>query len=139
MIGRALTPEAKRAVVERILRAWLAKPDLRLGQLLVSSCERVTPPLPLFSVEDEALAGVVERAACPPPPHDLTPSEVALARMLDAWEAWPGRIAEGRDTGPTLVMVELHEVLYRHGLISPGALTENGAALRDRARKAGVL
>ena len=76
---------------------------------------------------------------CDKPPHDLTPSEVALARMLDAWEAWPGRIAEGRDTGPTLVMVELHEVLYRHGLISPGALTEDGAALRDRARKAGVL
>lgn len=92
----------------------------------------------VYSVEDEALAGVVERAACPPP-HDLTDSEVALSRMLDAWEGWPGRIAEGRDTGPTMVMVELHEVLYRHGLISPGAMTEDGAALRDRARKAGVL
>ena len=138
MIGRALTPEAKRAVVERILRAWLAKPDLRLGQMIEAARDRYAPLTDLFHLEDEALAEAVEHLS-PPPAHDLTDSEVALARMLDAWEAWPGRIAEGRDTGPTLVMVELHEALYRHGLISPGALTEDGAALRDRARKAGVL
>ena len=138
MIGRALTPEAKRAVVERILRAWLAKPDLRLGQLLYHALIQFDPRCEVRAAEDETLTAAVELFAGPAP-HDLTPSEVALARMLDAWEAWPGRIAEGRDTGPTLAMVELHEVLYRHGLISPGALTEDGDALLDRARKAGVL
>ena len=138
MIGRALTPEAKRAVVERILRAWLAKPALRLGQLLYHAMVKHDPRCEVRAAEDEVLTSAVEAFACPAP-HDLTPSEVTLAKMLDAWEAWPGRIAEGRDTGPTMVMVELHEVLYRHGLISPGALTEDGAALRDRARKAGVL
>ena len=30
-----------------------------------------------------------------PPAHDLTPSEVFLAKVLAAWEAWPGRAAGG--------------------------------------------
>jgi hypothetical protein len=61
--GRALTPKQKRDAVERLLAAWQAKPDLRLGQLLVVACEHRTPPLPLFAVEDADLVAIVEAFA----------------------------------------------------------------------------
>ena len=71
-----------------------------------------------------------------PPAPTLTPSEVALSKVLAAWVEWPGR--KGDDTAD-LQMVAIHEALYRVQLISPGDVTEFGAALLDRARKAGVL
>lgn len=61
--GRALTPEQKRDAVERLLVAWEARPDLRLGQLLVVACEHRTPPRPLFAVEDADLVAYVEAFA----------------------------------------------------------------------------
>lgn len=83
MKGRAITPEAKRAVVERLLRAWLAAPHLRLGQLLIAACEHRARPVDPFHVEDESLAALVEELS-PPAPHDLTPSAVALAKVIGA-------------------------------------------------------
>ena len=69
--GRAYTPEAKRAVVERFLAAWLRTPDLRFGQLLSNAGP--TRPIgregwvcvDLFNVEDEPLIAMVERFAEP--------------------------------------------------------------------------
>ena len=71
-----------------------------------------------------------------PPAHDLTPSEVFLAKVLAAWEAWPGRAAGG-SLGEEAT--EVHEGLYRAQMIAPGDFTTEGAALLARARKAGVL
>ncbi len=73
----------------------------------------------------------------PPQPPPMTPSEVALAKVLAAWEEWPGRGEE--QGGAMLAMCAIHETLYRNRLISPGDITEEGAALLDRARKAGVV
>lgn len=58
--GRADTPEAKRAIIERILRVWCESASpLRLGQLLENAMSRVDSGL--FYVEDESLAIAVER------------------------------------------------------------------------------
>ncbi len=59
--GRAVTPEAKRAVIERILAAWEKVPARRLGQLLMRAGEMEDPLMPLRFVEDERLAGNVEK------------------------------------------------------------------------------
>lgn len=59
--GRALTPEQKRAIIERVLAAWEASPQLRLGQLIVNTLGRnPAHPVSLFFVEDEALAELME-------------------------------------------------------------------------------
>ena len=72
---------------------------------------------------------------CPPPrEHDLTPSEVALSKVLRAWEEWPG--------DPDTYSEKLHDIgvsLNRLDLLSGGEPNEAGRALLDRARKAGVL
>jgi hypothetical protein len=53
--GRAPSADEKRAVIERLLAAWLAVPELRLGQLLANAVgHRV------FYIEDEGLACEVE-------------------------------------------------------------------------------
>lgn len=74
---------------------------------------------------------------CPKAPPVLTPSEVALAKILAAWEAWPGR--GDRADPEVLAMVAVHEALWQNKFISPGEITLTGRALLDRARKAGVL
>jgi len=53
---RAKTSEHKRAIIERLYLAWLANPELRLGQLIVNRCG-VDP----FYVEDEDLAEACEK------------------------------------------------------------------------------
>jgi hypothetical protein len=66
--------------------------------------------------------------------HGLTPSEVALARVLAAWEAWPG--------DPDTYSANLHDIgvsLHRLGLLSGGEPSETGQTLLARARKAGVV
>jgi hypothetical protein len=75
------------------------------------------------------------------PPHDLTPSEVALARMLSAWVEWLGAKFEPEEIGsePARTVSELEEVLYARGLCNGGGATDKGAALLDKARRAGVL
>lgn len=55
---RAVTPEQKRAVIERILAGWLRAPSLRLGQFLMTA----TSGAPLYYTEDEALAQAAEQA-----------------------------------------------------------------------------
>jgi hypothetical protein len=59
--ARALTADQKRAVLERLLAAWLRAPELRLGQLIDNAVRAKTGCLPdLFDVEDEQLAELVE-------------------------------------------------------------------------------
>jgi len=55
--GRALTVEQKRAVLKRILNVWAKSPEQRLGQLVVNSGIALNT---LFSIEDEALANLLE-------------------------------------------------------------------------------
>ena len=57
MIGRAETPEQKRAVIERLYAAWLKVPTLRLGQFIYGS----TNECDIFGMEDEALIAELER------------------------------------------------------------------------------
>ena len=134
MIGRALTPEAKRAVVERILRAWLAKPALRLGQLLYHAMVKHDPRCEVRVAEDEVLTSAVELFACPPP-HDLTRSEVARARILAAIAAW-----EPSDAPGDSVVRDVCRALWGARMVTnAGALTAASRDLVDRARKVGVL
>jgi hypothetical protein len=65
--GRALTPEQKRAVIERVLAAWEANPQQRLGQLFVNTVHRAVGNFTkeeqvqrLYYVEDETLAEWLE-------------------------------------------------------------------------------
>lgn len=134
MTIRATTPEAKRAIIGRLLRSWLAAPDLRLGQLLIAACEHRVRSVDPFHVEDEPLATFAEEMA-KPAPHDLTPSQIALAKMLDAWEKWPG---EDRDKASEILCL-LCGVLTDEGLWVGGGPSAAGRELLDRARKAGVL
>ncbi len=53
--GRAATPEQKAAVMRELLTAWVAKPELRLGQL-ISNALYDDGEVSLFHVEDERLA-----------------------------------------------------------------------------------
>jgi hypothetical protein len=78
MKDRAETPEQKRAVVERVLRGWLARPYLRLGQLLVNAAHNND----LFYLEDEHLA---KRVDWPIGAEQLAPTETAqCATQLSA-------------------------------------------------------
>ena len=72
--------------------------------------------------------------ACHPKSEPLTPSEVALAKMLAAWEEWPGDLGHHRET-----LFGIGRLLEGHALISEGQPSADGRALLDRARKAGVL
>ena len=51
--GRATTPELKREVIERLYKAWLAEPDLRLGQLICNNTLRLHQEL--FYIEDSEI------------------------------------------------------------------------------------
>ena len=55
------TPEQQRAVVDRLLAAWLRMPDLRFGQLVTAAADRVKHDT--FYIRDEALADAVEAIA----------------------------------------------------------------------------
>lgn len=87
----------------------------------------------------EELAAVGRALAGEEPPPALTPSEVAVARILDAYVAWQGAPRLSRERGA----VEM--VAFRRALVETGFLTAYheaslpGRALLDRARKAGVL
>lgn len=68
----------------------------------------------------------------------LTPSEVALAKVLAAWDEWPGSARD--DAADALFAVR--DALARHGMMiahSSDDLSSEGRALLDRAKKAGVL
>lgn len=57
--GRALTPNEKRQVIERLYAVWLAMPTLRLGQLVMGVAHTVGRSDP-FYVEDRALVEAAE-------------------------------------------------------------------------------
>jgi hypothetical protein len=62
---RSLTPEQKRAIVERVLVAWEKSPQLRLGQMIYSvSYAALTNAdnagRDLFFIEDTDLAELLE-------------------------------------------------------------------------------
>ncbi len=62
--GRAISPEEKREVVQRLLRVWEKFPDLRLGQLLSNSAKGATfDRVGVFYVEDRILCDSVEEFA----------------------------------------------------------------------------
>jgi hypothetical protein len=61
MTGRAVTPEQQRAVVDRLLAAWLRMPDLRFGQLVSAAADRAEHDA--FYIRDEALCEAVEALA----------------------------------------------------------------------------
>ena len=58
-MNRALTPDQKREVVERLLRAWLKAPTERLGQLIVNALPHKLQGDP-FYVEDFDLVEAIE-------------------------------------------------------------------------------
>lgn len=58
MKGRAETAEDKKAIIQRIMVAWLSKPNLRLGQLLENALPVEDD---LFYMEDDVLIGHLER------------------------------------------------------------------------------
>jgi hypothetical protein len=58
-IGRAVTLEQKREVIERIYKAWLLSPHQRLGQL-IENCMRIKTGARVFFVEDFDLADACE-------------------------------------------------------------------------------
>lgn len=72
---------------------------------------------------------------------EMTPSEVALAKVLATWEAH--RFCEDEGVFAARVIDRLTDLLCEYDMIDargPGRrLTADGRALLDRARKAGVL
>ena len=58
--GRAVSSVDKSEVMARILRAWQAVPDLRLGQFLMNLNKSTSD---MFYTEDEALARACESYA----------------------------------------------------------------------------
>lgn len=55
---RALTPAQKWEVMDRLLRAWLLRPEMRLGQLIVNAIGCHSPEI--FYREDFKLVRMVE-------------------------------------------------------------------------------
>jgi hypothetical protein len=62
MEQRAKTPEQKREIIDRLYDAWVSKPELRLGQLIVNqmACPRDDLTRQLFYLEDKDLIEVIE-------------------------------------------------------------------------------
>ena len=55
------TPEQQRAIVDRLLAAWLRMPALRFGQLVSAAADRAEHDP--FYIRDEALCEAVEALA----------------------------------------------------------------------------
>lgn len=53
--GRAITPEQKRFIIERLYAAWLVFPRLRLGQLI-----ELSNPDEIYYKEDYSLLSDIE-------------------------------------------------------------------------------
>jgi hypothetical protein len=94
----------------------------------------ISPHMPLVAPEYEDEHGKRTPLTSEPKAHDLTQSEVALAKMLAAWEEWPGDLDHHRET-----LLVIGAALEKHALIAEGQPSEDGRALLDRARRAGVL
>jgi hypothetical protein len=96
-----------------------------------------------------ALKAKIARITIVPPPHDLTPSEVTLAKILAAWDGYEPMQGRGMDEEPPetfdprdgahLLIEALGGMLDEAGYVVCDGPTAEGRALLDRARKAGVL
>ena len=76
------TPEQQRAIVDRILAAWLRMPALRFGQLVNAAADRAEHDA--FYIRDEALCEAVEALAAPPPmPSEVRQIEEVVAAVFD--------------------------------------------------------
>jgi hypothetical protein len=70
----------------------------------------------------------------------VTPGEVALAKILAAWDAYPGWRAHDQITPEHWPLVDVGRVLVAHELVDDDDQpTTAGRDLLDRARAAGVL
>ncbi len=69
----------------------------------------------------------------------LTPSEAALAKVLGAWEEWPGATPFDDPEPPAQYLFALTPILESAGLAAGDDVTPAGRDLLARARKAGVL
>jgi hypothetical protein len=58
--GRAVTEAEKRRLIKRLLLAWLARPDERLGQMIMNATHGSLAPL--FYVEDDVLGELLDKA-----------------------------------------------------------------------------
>lgn len=90
---------------------------------------------------EERDGGETQPAESTPP---LTPSQIALARMLDAYDAWAPCEADEETPWAEDTVDQIGEVLDRANLLEvdvDGVYGPNaeGRALLDRARRAGVL
>lgn len=75
------TPEQQRAIVDRLLAAWLRMPNLRFGQLVSAAADRAEHDA--FYIRDEALCEAVEALAPPPPlPSTVRMIEEAAAAVF---------------------------------------------------------
>lgn len=95
--GRAHTPEEKRAIVERLLKAWEKVPHLRLGQFLENSATVAGSFDRSFYTEDEDLVGALERFAEEQQHYvyHVTPgSEDEIDAILDSDEPPPQKLID---------------------------------------------
>lgn len=82
----------------------------------------------------------IERLRGEPTAHDLTPSEVALAKILAAWDEWIPSAADYDGSRLKLrALARIEDALSEARIIDGPRPTVEGVALLARARKAGVL
>ena len=60
MTGRAVTDEQKRAIIGRVLAAWLRAPEFRRGQLITSAVLDPWEETDIFYIGDETLTAALE-------------------------------------------------------------------------------
>lgn len=76
----------------------------------------------------------------PPMSHDLTPSEVALAKMLEAVEEWSKAAPDRRERGDAFrAVLRAAAMLPDDYLGHEGVPIDKGRTLIERAKKVGVL
>jgi hypothetical protein len=58
--GRAVTPEQKKEVCDRLYQAWISAPELRLFQLVKNACSFSIHHFDKYYVEDLPLIEAIE-------------------------------------------------------------------------------
>lgn len=71
--------------------------------------------------------------------HDLTPDEVGIVKIIAAWVEWPGQGSVATEASEAMVAVGASPELSPWLDFARSEPTSRGAALLDRARKAGVV
>lgn len=106
--------------------AWRAAFNARIPE------DATKPPTETFAVAFAAADKAVAEAR-------LTPSEVALARALAAWVEWASAGKPENDDAIGWSLRGIEKSLFIFGFVRGNEPSVSGAALLDRARKAGVL